>query len=186
MADEHVSDDATFAAPDGTSRGASMPKAPPISELESAGPNGELATYGTRVGGYVLDAILLAIVAIPLFFLFRIAPHLAQHTRGGGRQHVTFNTAASLPIDILGFLYAVILIAAWQGHTVGMKMVKVRCVRASDGAEVGWGRAVGRAAVYAVMVVLFLPGILDLLWPLWDSKNQTLHDKAAGTVVIKV
>ncbi|MCA1555074.1 MAG: RDD family protein [Acidobacteria bacterium] len=27
--------------------------------------------------------------------------------------------------------------------------------------------------------------MLDLLWPLWDEKKQTLHDKAAGTFVIK-
>jgi len=26
---------------------------------------------------------------------------------------------------------------------------------------------------------------LDLLWPLWDRRNQTLHDKAAGTVVLR-
>ena len=25
-----------------------------------------------------------------------------------------------------------------------------------------------------------------MLWPLWDSKNQTLHDKAVGTVVIRI
>jgi uncharacterized RDD family membrane protein YckC len=27
--------------------------------------------------------------------------------------------------------------------------------------------------------------LLDVLWPLWDEKKQTLHDKAAGTFVIK-
>jgi uncharacterized RDD family membrane protein YckC len=26
--------------------------------------------------------------------------------------------------------------------------------------------------------------VLDALWPLWDSKRQTLHDKLARTVVI--
>jgi uncharacterized RDD family membrane protein YckC len=28
-------------------------------------------------------------------------------------------------------------------------------------------------------------GLLDVLWPLWDAKNQTLHDKAVGTVVLR-
>jgi uncharacterized RDD family membrane protein YckC len=27
--------------------------------------------------------------------------------------------------------------------------------------------------------------LLDVLWPLWDEKKQTLHDKAAGTFVVK-
>lgn len=30
-----------------------------------------------------------------------------------------------------------------------------------------------------------LPVILDYLWPLWDSKNQALHDKVVGSVVIR-
>jgi uncharacterized RDD family membrane protein YckC len=27
--------------------------------------------------------------------------------------------------------------------------------------------------------------LLDVLWMLWDPKNQTLHDKVAKTLVIK-
>ena len=27
-------------------------------------------------------------------------------------------------------------------------------------------------------------GIIDLLWPLWDERRQTLHDKAVGCYVI--
>ena len=186
MASEQGDDEAPLTPSPRAPQRAAMPKAPPISDHEASASDEQLASYGTRVGGYLLDALLLAVVAIPLFLFLHIAPHLAQHTRGGGRQRVRFNSGASLPIDGLGFVYALILIAAWHGHTVGMKLVKIRCVRASDGSEVGWARSAGRAAVYAVMAILLIPGILDLLWPLWDSKNQTLHDKAAGTVVIKV
>jgi uncharacterized RDD family membrane protein YckC len=28
--------------------------------------------------------------------------------------------------------------------------------------------------------------LLDSLWPLWDDKNQALHDKAARTNVVRV
>ena len=27
--------------------------------------------------------------------------------------------------------------------------------------------------------------LVDLLWPLWDARRQTLHDKIAGTVVLR-
>ena len=27
--------------------------------------------------------------------------------------------------------------------------------------------------------------LLDVLWPLWDDRNQALHDKPASTVVIR-
>lgn len=33
--------------------------------------------------------------------------------------------------------------------------------------------------------LLLVPGLLDVLWPLWDGKRQTLHDKIAGTVVVE-
>jgi hypothetical protein len=40
------------------------------------------------------------------------------------------------------------------------------------------------------MVFLFalftLPLILDYLFPLWDGKNQTLHDKVATSVVMRL
>ena len=34
--------------------------------------------------------------------------------------------------------------------------------------------------------IFTLPLILDYLWPLWDDRNQTLHDKAVSTVVVRV
>jgi uncharacterized RDD family membrane protein YckC len=30
-----------------------------------------------------------------------------------------------------------------------------------------------------------LPWVLDVLFPLWDPKKQTLHDKVSGTIVIR-
>jgi hypothetical protein len=28
--------------------------------------------------------------------------------------------------------------------------------------------------------------LLDYLWPLWDGRNQTLHDKVANSIVVRV
>ena len=36
-----------------------------------------------------------------------------------------------------------------------------------------------------VLGVTIIGGILDALWPVWDAQNQTLHDKAAGTVLLR-
>jgi uncharacterized RDD family membrane protein YckC len=40
------------------------------------------------------------------------------------------------------------------------------------------------ASLIGLPVLLFT--LLNLLWPLWDDKRQALHDKAAGTNVVKV
>ena len=42
-----------------------------------------------------------------------------------------------------------------------------------------------RALVQIVLAFTIIGGFLDVLWPLWDRQNQTLHDKAAGTVVLR-
>ena len=43
-----------------------------------------------------------------------------------------------------------------------------------------WANRAGSAPGLVGALVL-----LDVLWPLWDEQKQTLHDKAAGTFVIK-
>ena len=47
-------------------------------------------------------------------------------------------------------------------------------------------RAFIRALIPPFFWVLFIPGLLDVLWQLWDGKHQTLHDKLVGSVVIRV
>ena len=54
------------------------------------------------------------------------------------------------------------------------------------------GAAFGRSLMEQILrligvvsIVLGLPWLLDMLWPLWDARNQTLHDKVAKTVVIR-
>jgi uncharacterized RDD family membrane protein YckC len=37
-----------------------------------------------------------------------------------------------------------------------------------------------------VTIILGLIWLLDMLFPLWDAKKQTLHDKIVKTVVIRV
>jgi uncharacterized RDD family membrane protein YckC len=96
-------------------------------------------------------------------------------------------------INIVWAIYVVMAIAGPRGATFGMRALKIRIVTASDRAPVSVGRSVLRYVVYFaiglleyVAHILFLVSFLDWLWPLWDSRNQTLHDKAAGTVALDV
>jgi signal peptidase I len=65
-------------------------------------------------------------------------------------------------------------------------MVGTRVV-GPDGRVPGWKRAVVRGIVSFVADLLANTcgiGILDPLWLLWDRQRQTLHDKAAATIVM--
>jgi uncharacterized RDD family membrane protein YckC len=73
-----------------------------------------------------------------------------------------------------------------RGQTVGKRVMKIQTRSDSTGGPIG----VGRGLLRYFVVVLFsmfscsVVALLDGLWPLWDPKRQTLHDKIAGSVVI--
>jgi uncharacterized RDD family membrane protein YckC len=113
--------------------------------------------------------------------------------------------------SVLGLLYAVWLIG-YRGQTVGMKAMGVIAVRADTGQQLSrrqvWLRAVtlyllvsvwsqagfvidvfgatstGRKPGSALMVIGFALALVTYLWPLGSPSNQTLQDKAAGSVVL--
>ena len=89
-------------------------------------------------------------------------------------------------------LYGALLLAFWDGHTVGMRLFKLRCVDATTQAPVTVQQAFIRSLAAQAFVVLEVFGffgslveVADLLWPLWDKRNQTLHDKVGKTVVLR-
>jgi uncharacterized RDD family membrane protein YckC len=36
-----------------------------------------------------------------------------------------------------------------------------------------------------LLSIVTIPILLSYLWPLWDTRNQTLHDKMANTIVVR-
>lgn len=76
------------------------------------------------------------------------------------------------------------------GQSIGKKMVGLKVVGEQTGQVIGASMGLVRWAIPAV--IGFIPCIgalfllVDLLFPLWDSKKQTLHDKAVKSLVITV
>lgn len=152
-------------------------------------PPSPYATFGARLGGWIIDwaitSILGSILLLPL--------HAVRHTV------TTANTSPSSPLGVTitdqGALLFVLLVIIYttactgsqRGQTVGMMVVHARAVDGVTGAPIGYGRALGRVvAEYVLFVLLFAPWVLDMVFPLWDSRRQTLHDKVTNTVVVKI
>lgn len=74
--------------------------------------------------------------------------------------------------------------------TPGKMLLGLRVVPTDRGRQhhgLPWGQAIGRALVYTVLSkALTLLQPINLLWPLWDKKRQTWHDKIAGTQVVRI
>ena len=80
--------------------------------------------------------------------------------------------------------YWVLLEGSPSGQTIGKRLVGIR-VRADQGGRAGYGKALGRTLVARVIGLFPFVGLIDVLWPLWDNRNQCLHDKAASTIVVR-
>ncbi len=164
---------------------------PPPPQHEQTPP---YATWGIRLGGYLIDFVIFAVVLVVLALLFRHSHSLDVHlmAKKGARRR-SFSAVPFLITAVLYVAYGTILCGSARGQTVGMMAVGVRAVRDQTFEVLGYGRALGRAVVEGVFrllslftVFLGLIWLLDMLFPLWDSKRQTLHDKVAGSVVLRV
>jgi uncharacterized RDD family membrane protein YckC len=105
---------------------------------------------------------------------------LTKATSGG-----LFGTLRDV-VDELGFgfgwasLYLTILLSAWNGQTVGKRMMGLR-VRRLDGEPITWWVAFERAGGYAAG---FATGLLGFAQVYWDANRQGIHDRIVGTVVV--
>jgi uncharacterized RDD family membrane protein YckC len=72
---------------------------------------------------------------------------------------------------------------AQRGYSVGQGVMGIKVVDA-QGQLLSQGTALIRLLAHVGLSFIPFGGIIDLLWPLWDDRRQTLHDKAVGCYVI--
>lgn len=129
------------------------------------------AGWWRRVGASLIDGLVLLVPGLLVSLL--------SSSRG----------VVVLPL-ILGFVYQWQMLAA-KGQTLGNMALGTAVADATTGAKPTSGRAAARAGASVGFellssLTLGLLALVDALWPLWDQRNQTLHDKVASTVVVKV
>jgi len=155
----------------------------------------QYAPWGTRLGGWLIDFVILLVPIIILGVAFKHTHTLQFHMmmkQHHGQKRTTYSGLALLLGTIIALAYSTILYGGPRGQTVGMMAVGVKVVRDESLEPLGYGLALGRALVETVfratilLLILGLVWVLDMLWPLWDKKRQTLHDKLVRTVVVRV
>jgi uncharacterized RDD family membrane protein YckC len=169
-------------------------------------PPSPYATWIRRVGGSLLDSLIfglptLALIVGGVIVGFSSLDWYCDPSSTSDASSTTTSTCHFVSgshwnglgtlLIVLGVLisigylvYVIVAIGGARGATVGMRIVKIRCVRAADYSRVGYGLSLGRSAISWVFAAISLLHIVDNLWPIWDEKNQTLHDKVVNTVVL--
>lgn len=131
------------------------------------------APWWRRGVAYLVDAVL---IGIPIFAVAAIAG------AGGNDGSLTliFVLGYGLPLAYFTYFHG-----SERGQTPGKMLTGVRVRTDGGGERLSYGRAFARYLIVVVLGWFVLPVILDFLWPLWDRKNQALHDKVAGSVVLR-
>ena len=127
-----------------------------------SGPSGPRASFGLRLGAWLIDAIILGVIQQLLRVIVGVYP------------------GAFLGL-ILSFGYYGYFEGGPAGQTVGKLALGIRVVRKEpDFGPLGWGTALYRNLC---RILSGLACFLGYLWMLWDPEKMTWHDKLSNTIV---
>jgi uncharacterized RDD family membrane protein YckC len=148
----------------------------------------DYATWGNRALGYIIDSLLVAPLLIILYFVLS-GLLIGLASVGGNDLGGAFGASCCVfivlfPLASLAVgLYNRVYLIAKRGYSIGQGVMKIKVVDA-NGALLTQGTALIRLLAQVAMGFVPVLPLLDLLWPLWDDRRQTLHDKAVGSYVI--
>ncbi|WP_091247568.1 RDD family protein [Micromonospora matsumotoense] len=187
---------------------AGLPGYPPVPGMPPPGsptlsPRGlPLAGFGDRLLALLIDGLVLGaaslVFVVPAFIVFfmLVLPDLSTGPDGQPIADpfagfllplLALEAVIFLVMFVLSYLYLVEMMFK-TGQTIGKRAMKLQVVPLDPAGTLTRKAAAKRWVVHQVVGTV-IPGFsyLDGLWQLWDKPwQQCLHDKFAGTVVVKV
>jgi uncharacterized RDD family membrane protein YckC len=176
-------------------------------------PDGEpLASWGHRLGAYLIDVLILlpVMIAGTIPFWGKIGDAFGDYwddLRDSVDAGADAPSSTTLQHDLASTLIAIALITIaisfvynvgflmWKQATPGKLLLGLRVRRREvpgpmplGTVMLRWLTQFGPSALGGIRFVAYhtsIYALVDGLWPLWDSKRQALHDKAAKTNVVR-
>ena len=131
------------------------------------------AGFWIRVAAALIDSVLLSVViAVPLTLIY------------GSNYWVSEELIAGF-WDVVFYIVPIVLtVWFWVKYlgTPGKMLLKLRVIDANTGEAISTAKGVGRYLGYYVSAI---PLLLGFIWVAFDKKKQGLHDKLAGTLVVR-
>jgi uncharacterized RDD family membrane protein YckC len=131
------------------------------------------ASWGRRVGGWLIDACLTLSVG------FGIGTLVAAVGVAGG----TAESVAGVLIVATWLLNTTVLVGITRGQSVGKLVGGMRIVH-DGGRPARYGTGFARDGICRMMYLIPLAFLLDSLWPLGEGR-QTIRDKIVSTRVVQ-
>lgn len=169
------------------------------------------ASFESRVAGAALDLFVMIIISSLLVTAGAIVVLISSDFERVDPSNTSINifwgcVGAIAPAILLYYFVAF----AWKGQTIGMAVMQVMVLR-SDGRRLGvlgaMARVIGLLSYLLILVlgglvaftlrdstggaaaavgVAFLLAALGFIWAAFDRHRRALHDRIAGTIVVRV
>jgi uncharacterized RDD family membrane protein YckC len=165
---------------------------PPPPPPGPALPKEAYTSWITRVGGYIIDVLPLAIV-VGIGQGIAIGTGDNQCVSSGGEyDYGVYCTSSYSVFGVIVLVLAYIAAAAfwiWNwgyrqgttGQSIGKSVMKFKVVSEKTWQPIGFGMSFVRQIAHFVDTIVCYIG---WLFPLWDAKRQTLADKIMSTVCV--
>ncbi|MCH1881657.1 RDD family protein [Agrococcus sp. ARC_14] len=174
---------------------------------QSADADGQLplASWGRRLGAYLLDLIPMVVITMIMLQMLGVVDAMSSALEAEDPTAIDQVNAMLSPLSATGLTITIanLVFAALynigfhvtRGATPGKMLVGIRVRQVDEdrnpelrAAGLRWLVQFGPGVVNGVPLLGFLAGIFsiaDHLWPNWDSRNQAFHDKAGRTLVVR-
>lgn len=154
-----------------------------------------LASWGKRLGAALIDAVVITIPSYIIMLVVGVGAFQSADIEtdefgnvvsvGDPSSFIVTMLVSFGIVTALGIAYQVYFNGSEKGQTIGKMALKIQVRDEKTGGPIGYGRAAIRWLVAVVLwAACYVPGIVDALFPLWDPKRQTIHDKAANSLVV--
>lgn len=169
-------------------------RTPTPADFPARGPN-SLASFGERAAAWILD---LLVVLAPTVVVYAVVASVVDLPAGADPEQISEALPFWLPaVPVLLWALYVIPAVAWRGRSLGQLVLGHRVARFADGRTPSLDQSAIRAllpAAIALAPMLFVRGNPFIVFPGWSFCYLTalsspmlrgLHDRAAGTVVVR-
>ncbi|GAA1797268.1 hypothetical protein GCM10009682_18660 [Luedemannella flava] len=158
-------------------------------------PNGmRLAEFGDRLVAYLIDSLILGAISMAVFIPVLVAFVAATFDSTGSAEEAGTFLLGMLCLEAVLLLFQLALMYGYfvtyqvrKGQTVGKRVMKIKIVPLDPAAQLAPRLYQRRFVAGPLAAIIPGYGMLDGLWQLWDKPfRQCLHDRFAGTVVVKL
>ena len=143
----------------------------------------EYAGFGPRFAAYLIDALILALLMLlPMAVSFFVTWSSLQDGGSPSGLMMVVQLLCYLVIAIIGLGYQLYFVGA-KGATPGKKIMKLKVALPDGSYPIGYGKAFVRLIGTIISGMICYIGFLMILFD--KETHKALHDKIAGTIVIR-